>query len=195
MTERIEYAADGRLQVLFFRVDGVARGKGSFRLVKNKRNGKMFPVTDTPEAKDWEEAIGGHARYLVNTQGLGGIPIDQACRVALAFRVDRPQKHWTAVGGRPSVDWRDYPDRPGHGRYDVDKKARLVLDALVHGGVLVDDSRVCSLQCDVFYTIKGVEKPGVDVTVTLLEPLEVRQERPRGGVVIRRAPEERGTRG
>lgn len=187
MTGEVEVVAGSNLVLaVFFRVDGIPRGKGSFRMVKSRRTGKMFPVIDSDKALDWSEAISQVARYTMGAHR----PLDSACLVQLSFRIPRPAGHWTKVGGQPSADWRDYPDRHGHGRYDVDKMERLVLDAM-NQIVFTDDSRVCDVVKRTRYALRGEEQPGVDVQVLPLPALDERQARPRGGVVINRTRGER----
>lgn len=175
---------DHQLVEVSFRVDGVPRPKGSWRTFKD-RFGRQQWRNDSEHGPEWEHAV---AQVAVLTMGAHA-PIDDAVEVELAFRCERPKLHWTRIGGEVSARWRDYPDQVGHGRYDIDKLERLVLDAMSKH-VYRDDTVVCDVIKRYRYAVPGVTLPGVDVVVRRLPPLEAeaRRPRPRGGVVIRRRP-------
>lgn len=86
--------------------------------------------------------------------------------VSVSFGFQRPASHATAsrrglrVGRAP----KGMPECTNHQLGDLDKLARNVLDALVNGKVIVDDSHVTTLVATKYY-VDAPEVGGVQITV------------------------------
>lgn len=93
--------------------------------------------------------------------GEGKAPLDEPVRVTIEAVMPRPKS---------------VPQRLGQGRLwrkakpDADNVAKAVCDALVEGGILVDDTRVSSLTVTSLYA-SASEGPHTLVIVEPLEPL------------------------
>lgn len=113
-----------------------------------------------PEArdrfKDWRGAITGAARDWLAAHPQP--PIDEPVRVTVEFRFD------TVISDRFRTL---HTTRP-----DLDKLTRTVLDALVAGGLLRDDSLVCTLEVSKRHVRPEGENTGCTVRVDRLGPLE-----------------------
>jgi len=84
------------------------------------------------------------------------VPFEDAVKVALVFRFDRPKSV-------PVSKRRHMTVKP-----DVDKLARAVLDSLTFNGetgVLKDDCRVVSLTAHKEYVVEGGESQGVSIWI------------------------------
>lgn len=141
--------------------------KGSLRCVG--RNGRHQVIEDNPRTHDWLELVAERASELELT-----LDPDQAVGVELTCTISRPLSHHRT--GRNAHLLRDNaPRRPVRARTgDVDKLARLVLDALQAAGVLADDAQVVELTVRKEYVGKGgfedaAQVPGI---VVRLYPLE-----------------------
>lgn len=98
--------------------------------------------------KSWRDGVTLAAR---DWQQLHGEPsADEPVDVRITFRLPRPKS---------APKRRLWPDR----KPDLDKLIRSVLDALVHGGVLTDDSRVVSIHARKVYAVDG--PPGASIEV------------------------------
>lgn len=84
-------------------------------------------------------------------------PIDEPVAVVIEFRMPPPEsdKYRTRHATNP----------------DLDKLLRSTLDALVIGGLLVNDSRVCGIDARKRYVVAG-ETAGASITIELLGALE-----------------------
>lgn len=100
---------------------------------------------------DWRADVTVAASRAMN----GRLPLEDAVVVDARFYVQRPKS------AARSVLW---PVK----RPDLDKLARGVLDALVFGGVLGDDSQVVELRASKHFagTESALPTPGVTVTIT-----------------------------
>lgn len=117
------------------------------------RNGRaVLTEGRTPNSreafKSWRDGVTVAAR---NWQTLHGQPAaDEPVEVRITFRLPRPKS---------APKRRIWPDR----KPDLDKLIRSVLDALTHGGVLFDDSRVVAIHARKVFAIDG--PPGASIEV------------------------------
>ena len=80
-----------------------------------------------------------------------GIEFDAPVGVSLSFYLPKPKRpRWLVPAVKP----------------DIDKLTRAVLDGLVDGGLLADDSRVVALKVTKHYVGEDTPNPGVIVAVT-----------------------------
>lgn len=125
-------------------VDGDPKPKGSLKHV-----GKGRLVEQVAGSSTWRGQVAGAARL----QHRGG-PIGDPSVVVFEVRVTAPKR---APKSRVTM-----PATRSSG--DLDKHARNILDALVDGGVLADDSRVVDLRARKRHCLPG-EKPGAVIKV------------------------------
>jgi Holliday junction resolvase RusA-like endonuclease len=125
-----------------FTVFGDPKPQGSMRHIGGGR------MIHKPEMLDWRFQITNAARKAMDDR----LPLEGALVVDLMFTVPRPKSL------PRKVIW---PIR----RPDVDKLARAVLDGLVYGGLMGDDSQVVTLRASKHYA-SPESIPGVTVIVT-----------------------------
>jgi crossover junction endodeoxyribonuclease RusA len=136
--------------VIEFFAPGVARPKGSKRLVRT-RGGRTLLLEDSKREAPWRQVC-----TMVGLESMKGAPpFEGAVDVEMVFFFPRPKSHFTKKGLRP--------DAPTHhiARPDVSKLVRSVEDAL-NGVVFKDDSAIARLVTVKLYT-EGT--PGVHVRV------------------------------
>jgi Holliday junction resolvase RusA-like endonuclease len=122
-----------RSHCLDFTAVGLPQTKGSARAFM--RPGMKAPVitNDNPKAKAWQGVV-AHAAHAAGAQVLDG-PV----WVDMTFRLPRPKSHYR-TGKNSSLLREDTPLAPCS-RPDIDKLARVVLDALT-GVAYSDDGQV-----------------------------------------------------
>lgn len=135
---------------LSVRVNGIPAPQGSKRHVGN---GRM--VESSKAVGPWREAV------RAEVQRAEAAPISGPVAVEVRFWLPRPKGHHGARGLLPSAP--AYPT----GRPDVDKLARAVLDGIVAGGAIRDDSQVCELLAVKFYAPEH-DSPGASIVVESL---------------------------
>lgn len=150
---------------LVVRIYGHPAPKGSLKCVGGR--GRHQLVEDSERTGPWLERLTRGVRRL-NVSGLPG-PLG----VELTATIERPASHY----GRGRNAGRVLPSAPttpsrratgGRGG-DVDKLARVVLDALEAGGVIVDDAAVVELVARKSYPDgpivlpDALDRPGVSV--------------------------------
>ena len=144
-----------------FRVNGVPAPQGSKRHVGG---GRM--VEQSKAVGPWREAVRAEAQRANTVTGFDGrpssVPLYAPLSVTVVFVVGRPQGHF-GTGSKACTVRPAAPKYPAK-RPDVDKLARAVLDGLVAGGVMADDSQVVSLNCMKVYASNG-EAPGALIEV------------------------------
>lgn len=143
-----------------FRVNGVPAPQGSKRHVGG---GRM--VESSKAVGPWREAVraeGSQVRRHDPAWSLRMIERFQPLSVTIVFVLHRPQGHFGT--GRNACKVRESSPSFPTGRPDVDKLCRAVLDGLVAGGVMADDSQVVSLNCVKVYASNG-EAPGALIEV------------------------------
>lgn len=99
--------------------------------------------------KSWRDGVTLAARDWCTLHN--GPALDEPVEVHITFRLPRPKS---------APKRRLWPDT----RPDLDKLTRSVLDALVHGGVLVDDSRVVMIHARKVFAIDS--PPGASIEVS-----------------------------
>lgn len=124
-----------------FWVEGIPIPQGSKTLAR--RGGKVW-MRDA-------NANTLHAwRHKVACEADRGVEFDAPVEVSLRFILPKPKRpRWVVPAVKP----------------DIDKLVRAVLDGLVAGGLLADDSRVVRLATDKKYVEPG-QNPGVIVIVS-----------------------------
>lgn len=145
-----------------FIVDGIPAPQGSKQIRQNKARTKAWLTESSKALKPWREQVkieaerameaGSSTAYPGATIDYVRPPYGDAVHVALTFVFVRPRSVKPA-------------QRPHHTvKPDLDKLTRAILDALT-GTVLVDDSRVVSIQAHKRYQEASFDKPGVIVRV------------------------------
>lgn len=147
-----------------FRVNGIPAPQGSKRHVGGGRMVEMSKAVGP-----WREAVRAEAQRAIEDatwhSGVDpGKPVSDALSVTVVFVLARPKGHMGGgqLGGKQYVK-QSAPAYPAK-RPDLDKLARAVLDGLVMGGVMADDSQVVSLNCAKVYARNGMP-PGALVEV------------------------------
>lgn len=112
-----------------FKVYGTPAPKGSFKAVPGPK-GRARLVNQLPGTTPWQDAVARGAARVVEHYGMTE-PLDCALGVDLVVTIEAPR-----------TVTRDWPTVRGTG--DVDKHERTVLDGLVQGGLIRDDSLVCT---------------------------------------------------
>ena len=120
-----------------FRVNGQPAPQGSKRHVGG---GRM--VESSRAVGPWREAVRAEAqRWLVDHGWLETTKHEHAAvSVTIVFVLPRPKSHFTGKGALT----KSAPAYPSV-KPDLDKLERAALDGLVAGGVMRDDSQVCSI--------------------------------------------------
>lgn len=120
---------------LVFIVDGKPAPKGSLRCVG--KDGRHQLVEDNARTKPWRAAVAAEAPLI-----LGRADDRQPIGVEITSTFARPADHYGT--GRNAAVLKDSapPSPTNRHTADVDKLARLVLDALVDARLIVDDSQV-----------------------------------------------------
>ncbi len=144
------------IDCLTFDIHGTAKPKGSMRHIGG---GRMIEAVDN---KSWRQLVMLAARQAAWTKrfpmiSTGPVAVDMTVTVA------RPKS--TKLNVRCPVT---------RSSGDLDKHARLILDALVDAGVMHDDSQVVELHARKTYRNahpKALDVPGVRITVWALAPL------------------------
>ena len=152
-----------------FVVYGAPAPKGSLKCVG--RNGRHQLVENSDRTTPWRNRVAGGARRIT----LSGFPGPLGVEVTLT--VDRPTSHYLVNGGLSAEGRRrPYPSRRSQGLGgDVDKLARVVLDALEDAGTLTDDAQVVELIArKTFHDGPGVlpdalDRPGARIRLYPLE--------------------------
>jgi Holliday junction resolvase RusA-like endonuclease len=146
--------------VIRLEVVGVPQPQGSKTPMRNQHTGKIAMIEGRgPEAqqafKSWRAATADVARAWLAAHPAP--PLDEPLKITIAFRF-APVK--------------SDPYRTLHATMpDVDKLSRAVLDALVSGGLLADDARVCRLTAEKRYAGEG-ESVGASIEVVPLGGME-----------------------
>lgn len=153
------------LQVI---VPGLPVTKGSLKCVG--RNGSHRIVDDNPHASEWRAAIVS----AIHDAALPAAEPHEAVGVEITSTLTRPRHHYGARGIRPNAPKLPTAARTG----DVDKLARLVLDALADAEVLVDDAQVVEVVSRKAYPLEPTapnwlpdvrDEPGVVIRVYPME--------------------------
>lgn len=142
-----------RTELSFF-VEGHPAPKGSMKAFAFKRkNGKLgASVThDNKRTSPWSATVAAAACTAMDGNSASTHPM----HVEIKFSMARPKSHIKKRGGLRSSAPSLHTNRP-----DIDKLARLVLDAMTRV-VWKDDSQVCSLAVTKLYS----DNPGVKVSV------------------------------
>lgn len=124
----------------FLHVAGIPAPKGS-RTVGTRRDGSHYTRESSKAAGPWSEQVA----YAARANRPGGRTLEPPYTVELEFSMPTPQ--------RSKHEW---PSKS-----DVDKLTRLILDALVVGGLLVDDRHVVKLIAS-----KRFGTPGVAISIS-----------------------------
>lgn len=141
-------------KVRFF-TPGTPLTKGSMRSFVHARAGKVVTMAANKKLCCWESDVKFFAASAWRAR-----PMQGAVSLSLVFTFGRPRSHFRS--GKKSDELRDDAPRmmATHGRKDLDKLIRAVLDAMT-GVVYVDDGQVCNIDARKRYG----EKPGVEVEV------------------------------
>jgi crossover junction endodeoxyribonuclease RusA len=118
-------------------VEGTARPQGSKRHV-----GNGIMVESSKHVASWRNWV----RLKAVESMAGRDPIAGAVEIVILFAFDRPKKHSTSKGLRPTAP------RWHTGKPDADKLLRAILDALT-GVCFRDDSQVAQVQVQKAYGV------------------------------------------
>jgi len=132
--------------VIKITVDGLPAPQGS--KVRN-RAGAIYESNKA--VGPWREAVRAETQRAVDR------PLTGAVMAQIWFRLARPRGHY-GTGRNAGAVRASAPDFP-HGKPDVDKLARAVLDGLTAGGAWTDDAQVVTLEVHKVYA----EKTGADI--------------------------------
>lgn len=140
--------------------------KSAIIINKFKPNQRAVIVEGSSRAQREKHEAWRTAVAMVCRQGVaasGREPIDEPVAMRIEFRFPLPDsdKYRTRHAATP----------------DLDKLIRSTLDAIVHGGLLVNDSRVCAIDAQKRYMVEG-ETAGATIFIECLGPLEA-QDRER----------------
>lgn len=127
-------------------VDGTPAPQGS--KVRN-RAGAIYESNKA--VAPWREAV------RAETQRAAGRPLTGAVYARIVFRLARPKGHY-GTGRNAAAVKASAPDYP-HGKPDLDKLARAVLDGLTAGGAWTDDAQVVSMEAYKVYA----DRTGADI--------------------------------
>ena len=137
-------------------IPGTPTGQGSMRAQLINGKATMRHSQPTKIAAFRADVHEYASRHYTHQRPLTG-PI----HVYLTAIYERPKTHLTQTGATK-------PNAPTHPitRYasDLDKTARLVLDALTQTQLIVDDSHVTQLEAEKRYAQPG-EQPGYQITI------------------------------
>ena len=155
---------------LVLTIGGTPVGKGSLKCVG--RGGRHQLIEDNPATSSWRAEISRTADHATDET----LRADhrQAIGVEITSTLRRPDSHYGRGSGagkvKPSAPF--YPTALRTG--DVDKLARLVLDALQDAEVLDDDAQVVEVlsrkvYADDHHTPDALTHPGVRIRVYPIE--------------------------
>ena len=149
---------DEQVARISFIVPGQPVPQGSKRAFKHRTTGRVVVVDDKAEKlKPWrQEIIDTIHHYNLDKRMIGAVGVD------LDFYFAHLKGHY---GSGRNADVLK-PSAPAYVTVwpDLDKLSRAVLDALVQGGLIADDSAVAALSAQKRYA----PTPGVRVTVKRL---------------------------
>ena len=138
-------------------VPGIPAPKGSTKAFYIKKLGRAVVTHDNKRTRPWEQAI------LAELLALHPQIIEGAVVVAMTFWMPRPRGHFRGgaeLGGKNGL--RPAAPRSHLVRPDVDKLARVVLDAMT-GVVYRDDAQVTTIEARKHYATDGVQTSGVRI--------------------------------
>lgn len=153
-------------------IPGVPKPKGSLKCLGRRGRVAHQLVEDAgPELRDWRDRIAETVRTRVRTRGEPG----ETVHVDVTFTIPRPAYHYGT--GRNAQQLRPkYAAAPAtaRGTGDVDKLARLLLDALQDGGLLADDAQATDLTARKRYVDApgGLPYPGARIVVAFPDRTE-----------------------
>lgn len=119
-------------------IDGIPVPKGSLRCVGRRGRRAHVLIEDNPQTKPWREKIAREAaRSIVEHADKG-----QALGVQIVSTLPRPASQYGTGKNSGVLRARAVAHPTALRTGDVDKLARLVLDALQDSAVIVDDAQV-----------------------------------------------------
>lgn len=123
-------------------IPGTPKPKGSLKCI-GRRGRVAHQLTEDagPELKAWRDRIADTVRTRVTTRADAGEPV----AVAVTFTLARPGYHYGTGRNAGQIKPQHLDTYPAGRVGDVDKLARLLLDALQDGGLLHDDAQVVTL--------------------------------------------------
>ena len=133
-------------------IPGRPATKGSLKCVGRRGKRAHVLVEDHATSDPWRRTVVGWlTRKGPSTPARPGQPLG----VEVTLTLPRPQAHFRTKGGKPSGELKPqhvdaYP--VGHNTGDVDKLARLILDAMQDADLMPDDAAVCELTTRKAYT-------------------------------------------
>lgn len=125
--------------MITYEIEGVPRPQGSKRHV-----GGGVMVEASKHVANWRAYAKLKARQSMFAKDQKRIDKPTPIRVAVSFRFDRPQKHFTSKGLRPDAPT-SHTNTP-----DADKLLRALLDSM-SGIVFEDDSQVSEITVEKVY--------------------------------------------
>lgn len=154
-------------------IPGDPQPKGSLKCVGARGRRGHVLVEDNTQTKPWRAEL---VRILAQTVQRG--PNRQPIAVEITSTLRRPRSHYGTGRNAERVKLSSPVYPTGHGTGDVDKLARLVLDALEDVGILGNDAQVIDVTSRKTYAVDPLSDPIDNVPDALPYP----------GVVIRVRP-------
>lgn len=134
------YPAAVITQQIILTIPGHPAPKGSMKCVGARGKVKHQLVEDNTRTAPWRKTI-ADAATKVTQRADPRQPID----IELTFTIERPASHY-GTGRNSRVVKPSAPAYPStHGTGDIDKLARLAIDALQDAGILPDDAQAVDL--------------------------------------------------
>lgn len=147
--QHLQAQTQGMNQCYSWKTVGIPAPQGS------KRHVGMGRMIESSKAlKPWRELIIADCKKLNLPEAL-----DTPVGISLIFCFPRPKNHFNKKGELLGKAPKHKTTRP-----DIDKLTRAVLDALVYGAVIKDDSMVYNISVHKRFCV-GKEEPGVSITV------------------------------
>lgn len=143
-------------QELILSIAGHPAPKGSLKCVG--RGGSHVLIEDNPRTKTWRKIVSTHiTRSWPNHAAEHGQPVG----VEVTFSMPRPKSHYGTGGNAGHVKLSAPDHAVSHSVGDLDKLARLILDAIQDTHVLPDDSAVVELTARKAYLEDDTPDPDV----------------------------------
>lgn len=141
------------------KVRGIPAPQGSKSYKGRSSTGRAIMVESSKAVGPWREAIRHETQQHDGRYETGPVRVD------IMFWLPRPQSHYGRRKGQPYL--KETAPVYHFSQPDGDKLGRAVLDAIVQGGALHDDSQAAIIHIEKYYAT-DVFPPGCLVTLAAL---------------------------
>lgn len=145
------------------KVHGVPAPQGSKNAFAIKKGGaytgRTVVVEQSRGVEPWRQAVRAEAQRQDGRFETGPVSVD------VLFWLPRPKSHYGS--GRNAAKLKESAPRYHASQPDLDKLARAVLDAVVQGGAIRDDSQIAVLHAEKFYA-DSTFPPGCVIVINSL---------------------------